>query len=484
MHKNPVTMPALFLLAIFAVSEVATADRVVMRRGPELHGAVLPPEPDRPGLVLVLTSSTTKPYEFHQEDVLKVVPAKDDMTGYLDQLSQTPATPEGELSLGQWCEQRRLPGPAQRHYQRALDLDPQLGPAHEKLGHIFHNGRWMTHAQKQEAQGLVKYKGRWVSTQQKEALEHKAAFTTEQQNWMRRLRVIRDHLLSGNPTQRQAAEDEIAAIREPAAVQPLVRTFGNDSEPYRQRLGQVLGGISGPESREALIWLILAEPEIALRQTYLRELETRHEPEIENRLMKALDSKDPVTVGRAAWALAELRATAAVPKLIGLLVKVEEKMIVEDAQTPTGYSLGFGGVVGANTFPTPGTPGTPHHAGGNSGMPGQGFGGIPAVGVSGNAGFATGVPFPVMTGPTVGPGTVAFGATAAPFFNGVGMGNGGALRPNAQVVTNLLRNEEVHQALMTLTGEDFEFDVPTWREWQKTRFQLTPSTPQRQVRQP
>jgi hypothetical protein len=474
--------PWVLFACLLLAPAAARADRVVIRGGTEVRGVVLPADPDQPGMVHVLTKTTSKPFTFRQDQVVKVVPEADEMSGYLERLAQVPATAEGEFELGQWCDDQGLAGPAQRHYRRALERDPQYGPAHEKLGHVLHGGRWMTPDEKKRAQGLVQYKGRWVSPQAKEALDQKEAFNTEQQGWARQVRQIRDRLFNGNDSQRQEAEAQLAAIHEPAAVLPLLRTFADDPEPVRQRLGQVLGGIPGPESREALVRLILAEPELSLRQLYLHELEIRHESETENRLIKALDSKDPVIVGRAAWALGLLQVTSAVPKLISVLVKIEEKMVINEGAQAPGYSVGFGGVVGSNPYPIAGSGGVSGGTTGRTGggSPGVGGGSSAAVG----AGFGTLIPAPILTGPVVGPGAVAFGASGVPYLNGVGLGNGGSLRPAAEMVTTVYRNEEVREALIALTGVDFGYDIPTWREWQSTRFRAAPTTPQRHVRQP
>ena len=484
--RCPLIGHLVLVTGVALVPAAVWADRVVIQGGTELRGVVLPADPEHSDLVQILTSTTSKPFEFHKEQLLKVIPETDEMSGYLDQLAQAPPTAEGEFELGQWCEDKRLTGPAQRHFRRAVEQDPQMGPAHEKLGHVFHNGRWMTRDQKQEAQGLVKHKGRWVSPQQKEALDQKIAFTTEQQAWVRRLRLIREHWFNGNPTQRQDAEAQLSAIREPSAVQPLLRAFSSDPEPARQRLGQVLGGIPGPESCEALIWLVLAEPQLPLRQSYLHELELRHDPETANRFLNALDSRDPIVVGHAAWALGMLQAVSAVPKLISVLVKVEERMVVDDSPPAPGYSVGFGGVVGMNSAPLAAS-GLGTATGATAGAQASGVSGtgVPG-GMAGTVGFGTLTPLPVLTGPVVAPGAVAFGATSVPYMNGVGLGtgNGGSLRPSAQVVTNVDRNEEVRQALISLTGEDYGFDVPSWRQWQTTQFKAAPSTPQRRVRQP
>jgi hypothetical protein len=89
---------------------------------------------------------------------------------------------EGFYQLGLWCEQNKLKADALRSFKRSLEIDPQHEGAHKALGHVEHQGAWMTPGerdalikkQKEEAlraSGKVQHKGQWVTAEEKANLE-------------------------------------------------------------------------------------------------------------------------------------------------------------------------------------------------------------------------------------------------------------------------------------------------------------------------
>jgi hypothetical protein len=461
------------IAGLFALGSTGYADRILLRGGGVIDGVVLPPDTSKPGLVHIVTATAAHPYEFRKEQVERVEPAEGPLRDYVARRSTLAETAADHFALGEWCELNQLSGPAQMHYRRAVELDKDHGGAHQKLGHVYQNGRWMSYDEQRQAQGLVRYKGRWVSPEDKAALEQKAAFGAEQESWVRRLKVLRQKLLSGDPAQQQEAEGQLAAIREPAAVLPLLRVLGADPAPVRIRLAQILAAIDGPEAREALVQMILAEPDLDVRRAVLQELQTRHEEETTPRLIKALEDKNPVVVGRAAWALGSLGVVSAVPRLIPKLVKVETKWVMDPlAQRQPGLSATFGSIGPGPVIPPNAGVGT---VGGANGS------------VATGPGFAAGngSSLPILTGPAVGDGVVAYGATSIPYGDYTGLNFGGANpnRPTARLITNVYNNEEVLLALRRLTGADFGYDVDSWRGWLRSSFR--PDTmPERRVPEP
>ncbi len=455
------------LLSFVLAATGARADRIILRGGGEVRGAVLPADPERADVVRVQTRTVLKPLEIRKSQVLRIETEEDELSEYLKQRDAVEQTAQAQFELGKWCDEAGLTGPAQGHYRRAVELDAGYEPAHKKLGHVYHNGRWMTYDERRQAQGLVFHKGRWVSPDEKEAMEAKSAFSAEQEAWLRRLKLLRKKLYSENATQSQEAGLQLAAIREPAAVAPLLKVFGADAEPTRIRLSQIIAAIPGEDSREALIRMLLNEPTQDVREVILHELATLKDPETIPALIRALPAKDPAVVGRAAWALGQLGATIAVPKLIPVLVKVENKWMLEPAASAPGISAGFVGIDGMRN--------TPSNAG---------AGAVGGNGVNTAAGFSNGSSLGVLTGPVVGDGVVAYGATSVPFGNYAGLNLGGnPNRPAARFVTNVYQNEEVLYALQKLTGMDFGYDVSGWKRWVATSFGNA-AAPERRVLQP
>ena len=84
---------------------------------------------------------------------------------------------------------------------------------------------------------------------------------------------------------------------------------------------------------------------------------------------------------------------------------------------------------------------------------------------------------PILTPPVIGPGSVAYGATSVPSGPGpgssIGGGGGGASGgPTPRMVQIENRNDEVLAALVKLTGQNFGYDIPTWKQWMATSFKV------------
>lgn len=462
-------------LLVVAWSTAASADQIVLRGGGSIQGVILPEasgsdEEEAP--VRVLTRASPRPLNFRPGQILKVIPEQDELREYLERRDEPRTTGEQEYQFALWCEDNGLPGPAEIHFREAVALDPEHAEARKKIGHVLFNGEWMTYSEMRERQGLVQHKGRWISQQEKEEIDEQEVFSSEQREWSRRLKGLRRQWLSDELPHQQAAELQLRSIRDPAAVLPLLRTFGADPEPIRARLAELIAPIPGPEAAVALARLVLNEPSPAVREATLAQLQNRQDADTAPRLSQALGSDDPTIVGRAAWALAALGEIDAVPKLIPKLIKVQKRLIFEAQPTRPRGGVAFSSL-GPGPFVNPG--GYAGYA-----VPGGASGPVWPAYVGG------GVSIPILTGPAVGPGAVAYGATSIPFGAlGAGMVSEGANpnRPVVRVQTDVYRNTEVLRALVQLTGQDFGFDTDAWKRWLRAEFRPQPA-PVREVPQP
>lgn len=413
------------LIAAGVAVPEAWADRILLRGGDELRGIVLP-DPGSPGKVLVQTEKGTTPVAFAAAQIARVIRVPGPLDEYFARRENVEPTAEAEYGLGLWCEEAGLTGLAEIHYRRAVEWDKSYAPAHKKLGHVLHEGRWLSVDEVRVAQGLVKHKGRWITPEEKARLDAGAAFTADQASWIRRIKTYRRALDSEKPEARHRARQDLMEIREPAAVAPLVQFLAGDGP----LLDQILGAIPGPEALNALVNRILIEVEPEVRLGALEELTRRDDAgEAAPLMVRMLKHRDMAVVGRAAWALAGLNEVSAVPKLIGVLVRVQQQVVM----VPTDGGQAGGG-------------------------PNMGF---TSVGPGFNAG---GLSYPVYTSAAVGPGVIGIGAGTPPLFNGLSIA-GPPRPPQPQLVRYVQRNDAVLEALVRLTGVDFGFDIPAWRAW-------------------
>ncbi|WP_165233193.1 HEAT repeat domain-containing protein [Aquisphaera insulae] len=441
----------------------ARADTIVLRGSGELQGKVLK-DPKDPLHVRVLLMKGRRPLQFDANQILDVIPRPSPLDEYVTRSARPRAGAREEYDLSLWCAGQHLDDLAAVHCEAALGLDPNFEPAHKTLGHVLHEGKWLTADEVRVARGLVKYHGKWVSEEEKEKLEAKAQLGSTQAAWLRRIKLLRQAILNGTPDRRREAENEVMKIQDREALQPLVKVLANDETSLRILLAHALGKMEGKEASQALVKLILAEADGDVRGTILGELTRRERAPVVAQLVKALRSEDVRVVNRAAWTLAGLDAVSAVPQLAAALVTTVDRVVMPGEGESSGFSTTTATAVG----PSPALIGmTSSH-------------------------------LAYLTPPAMAPGAVAYGAYSVPFFSpaqllnnnplgvpmSVGVGGGYSGRgPIPRIVTDSYQNTEVLAALTRLTGQDFGYDAGAWRRWIKASFNPHPR-PARQVDQP
>lgn len=395
-------------------------------------------DPDQPDRVFVLTESIEKPFVLERDRIIEIIQEDDAFDAYYARRDSVPATAEAQYQFGLWCDANRLRALAEAHYRRAIALDKDHLEARKKLGHVLHDGTWMTYDEQRRAQGLVQYKGRWVSQKALDRIATREESESERASWARQVEVLVLNLNSGKADESSEAERQLRAIQEAAAIPALVKALASGAPRQRIMLAQILGPIGGPEARRALMRMLLAEEAKAVRDVIVDALVQRAEPEIGPELIALLASKDTLRIGQAARALAELNVQAAVPRLIEVVMRVERRPVIVPSTESRSPLLNF----------------------------------------------TLNESIPILTGPVVAPGAVAYGATSVPFGSGVVLGSGiTQSSPTMKIVTFVQRNPEVLAALQSLTGRNFGYDQAAWKRWQRTSFRAE-AQPLRRVPQP
>jgi len=450
--------PALLFLAVVSLTfscgtASVLADTIMLRGGGQVEGKVVP-DPLHQDRVSVWLMQGRNPLSLEKAKIVEIVPKAGPLDQYVVKREKVGQTAVAQYDLGAWCEQNKLVDLARFHFETALIFDKSFEPAHKKLGHVFHRGYWLTRDELSAVQGLVKYKGRWVSAEEKSKREQEDQLTAAQGNWVRQIRTLREALVRGTPDRQREAESQLMAIRDPDAVKALVRVLGKDNPPQRILLAHVLEMIPGPLATSALVNHLLAENQPEIRASIYEKVQKRDDPAVVRLLVRALSSSDLKVINRAAWALGQLDAKEAVPKLITVLVTTEQRMVLA---TPDINSQGP-----ISAISGPDGPLTPI-----------------AVNRSSLA---------VMTPAVVAPGAVARGVYSAPWYDwppgvnfNVGQQIAGA--PDLRVATFQYQNAEVLSALEKMTLQDFGYDVESWRAWVSRAYNPNPK-PTRRVPQP
>jgi hypothetical protein len=429
-------------------ARLARADTIMLRGGGQVEGKVMPDPKDKDRVQVWLLKGRN-PLSFRKAQILEVVSKASVLDDYFAKKKKAPQTPQGQFDLGTWCEQNKLVDLAKSHFEESLSIDKSFEPAHKKLGHVYHGGYWVTRDELNTIQGLVKYKGRWVSAEERAQREADDKLLASKKEWVQRIKMLRQSILSSSTDRRREAESQLMAIREAEAVGALLRVLGNDEAPMRILLSQVLSVIPEEQATLGLVKQMLAEPSPSVRPIIFEKLKERDRPTVVRSLTRALATDQIMVINRAAWTLNNLNAEEAVPALIRALLTFEQRIVM----VPPNNS---------NAGPA---------------------GGMPLVPIGVNNGGAA-----FLTQPVVAPGVVAFGTLSTPAYAmpGLGLNTGGQINTQAEprLVTFTYRNTEVLAALQHLTGQDFDYNVAAWREWVSRRYNPTPTRPSRRVPQP
>ncbi len=448
------------LCAICLLAPNCLADRIHVKNGSIIKGKAIVDDL-HPDQYLIIGEQGKTPMVLKKDRVQTIEPEKGVLDDYVIKRKAVEKSgtkgAEDDYQLGVWCLGHKLNDLATVHFESAIKKNPNHSEAHQRLGHFNHEGRWLTASELKTAQGYFLVKGKWITAEEKEQRDAEASATAEQKTWARRLTSLKNAMVNGPENKSKLAEAEVMAIHEPIAVNPIVRVFGLDENPqFRSLASRALGGIPGPEASAALVTRLLNEPVGEVRESYMTQISRSKEQNIVPKLVQALKSESLPIINRAAWALGNLNAVAAVPRLIPALVSSELQTVWDqNGSGGNGINAGF-----------------------SSGGPG-GYGGF---------GMSGGQSIPILTGPAVGPGVVAFGATSVPAsaFSGAGLNIGGA-GPNRGATPRMVavnhQNTEVLAALVKLTGRDFGYDVASWQSWMQVAFKPNP-IPAKRVPQP
>ena len=255
----------------------------------------------------------------------------------------------------------------------------------------------MTFDEVRRAQGLVQRDGQWITPERKRELDDRERLNRAQQSWDRRIDLLLKKYYEGTPPEHAEAERQLRAIADPEAVVPLVNRLGYEAPELRILLAEVVGAIDDPIALKGLVHRVIREPDEQIRRLTLDELARRRDPKTTSLFLEALGDDDPERVGRAAWALAGLDVVEAVPKMVPRLVSVQKRL--ETVYVPSA-SASYSGVGGFTA--------------GFSRANDAAIAADPAGAATRNN-FNTYRSVPVLTGPAVAPGAVAFGVQATGF---------------------------------------------------------------------
>lgn len=315
--------PGLALAGFLSGGAAAKGDILYLKSGGTVEGEILSREN---GQVRVRTRAGA--LTFMQDAIERTEIKPTPFQEYERLLAETPDTPDGHMTLADWCERRRLSKEAAGHLRRVLELAPDHAEARRRLGYVRVGDLWVSGTAASAP-----------ATQPALTKEDEARLIAElQQQYTLRLRAIRTGLLESSIS--RLVNDGRAKVREitdPLAILPLTRILSEGGLACRQALVEALSRFPEDEATMNLALMIVTDNDAEIRRAALLAVSRRNDPRVVPLLREAIKSDNDVLIRRAAIALGELGAVSAVPELIGVLSDERRRLV----ETPIGQYFGI-----------------------------------------------------------------------------------------------------------------------------------------------
>ncbi len=409
-----------------ACSGLARADTITLSGGGTIRGQILEDKSSDRAVVVRLQAGGGE-VTIERSKIQAITPEKNPAAEYDAIKDQYADTAEDQYELAMWCETHKLSRQRREHLLRVLELDAEHVKAHQKLGYVLRDGKWLTRDELKEARGMVRFGGRYVTPQEKEILEQKKREDEAVREWHVRVKLWKTWLVGNDAGKTRQAQDSLLAIEDPQALEAVVGQFGKENaESLRVLLCDVLGNLPGEAATLELVKRSIIDVSPTVRWEAVDKLVERQDPAAVRTLTKALASEHNVVIRRAAEALGAIGDPSTVLPLIAALVTKHKQVITREVQ-------------------------------------GGGFG-------------VASTPEVVDYEAVVAPGTVAFRPIISYRASGAGIS-----MPSKEVVTVPVENREVLEALEGITKQDFGYDQATWRRWYATEIRKVEVRKRRQL---
>lgn len=405
MSKTTKAVTAIVALAVALCFSPALGDVVHLKSGSSIEGKV---ERIDGGVRVTIKPGMTVTVE--SGEIARIEKKKWVYDEYRERLAKADSdSADDQYHLAIWCRANNFPEEADAALERALEIDPEHEATHLLLGHEKVDGKWLTQDEVKARKGLVKYRGRWMTPESRDELVRK----DEIRSWEKRIyKLVRD-VTKGDDDEKTLAEATIIGIRDKLAAKALIDEITHRESLVRRLVCVPLGYIATDQAVDALIERAAADSSRDVRETAAKSLRVTENVQAYQKLLeKFIYSSGSEVRNNALEALVLLKDKNSVPVLIELLI-----VRVKKTDAPAGGEKR--GFVGGN--------------------------GMRVIGyrqIRDGAGRSFSVP--------------VFGQKRTGTAKG---------QPDVGDKYEEMFNPPVREALMKMTGVNFDFEEEKWKKW-------------------
>lgn len=335
----------LVTLAFVQPQEVC-ADVVRLKNAGEVRGILEGNSTDADLPVTIRTLSGTL-VEIDRDAIEFVQRRSQVVEEYVSRMRSLEPSVESHWELAQWCRSRLLKDQRFEQLEMLLEIDPDHEEARRILGHVKHNGQWMTREQMMEERGYVRHKNKWITVQELALIEKNAEQREAELVWYPQIRVWLGWVTGRDEYRRGEGLREFHAIDDPDAIPALAKSMATHEQlAVRQLYVEILGNIDSPLAVEALLDRYLFDSSQAVWMTAFQSISESQQQTAVPMLISALTNGSNGVVRRAATALGEIGQEEAVPALIRALVTTHKYKVQVTESQPISFGATANGGVG------------------------------------------------------------------------------------------------------------------------------------------
>lgn len=418
---SPIRLAVVLLALSGTQGRACHADFIQLKTGGELRGSLVKgTSTSEPELTIVSISGAT--ITVPRTEVEIVQSRSPLVEEYITRSREIPHTVAAHQELADWCVSRQLKAQRVEQLELLLELEPDNEIVHRSLGHIRHEGQWMSRDDAMAKQGYVKHNGKYITQLEFELLEKSSAERAAEQEWYPKVKQWTTWLVGRDARRASEAVTALRDLREPNAVAALWNYLGEHKNiECRKLFVEVASQIPGPLPARKLSRFLLNESDEATFRLALSAINPEQKDEVLKNCLPGLKDKSNDVVQRAALVLEKFGDERVIPELIDALITTHRVKALIPAQT---ISVGFG------ISPS----------------------GTPSMLPAGTTGLV--------------PSEIEMLNRAGQLPYGYTINDTGPKPPMKSVtVKAIVRNTRVLEALKAITGEDFGYDQRDWQKW-------------------
>ncbi len=327
-------------------ASAAPGDVVRLKSGGEVRGSLVKGSDKTRDPELMIVSFSGATITVPRTEVESVQMRSPAIEEYVTRSREIPHTVEAHQQLADWCISRQLKAQRVEQLELLLELDPENEVVHRSIGHVRHDGEWMSRDEAMAKQGYVLHKGKYITQLELELLDQTGVERAAEQVWYPKVKQWSGWLSGRDPRRVTEGLQNLRSIQDPDAVAALWNYLGQQqNSDYRQLFVEVAGQIKGPKPVRRLSQSLLNEGYEPVFRMALATIDEDQKIEVVKYCLPGLKNKSNDVVQRAAIVVGQFGDERVIPDLIDALITTHTYNVqVPDNTSSTTFGVASNGV--------------------------------------------------------------------------------------------------------------------------------------------